>query len=78
MQKGHNPIRLNWDASTLEHLEYFRALPLAEKIAMVEDMCDTVAYFREKAALRQIRKIGHPSSPRLRRAGRGTEAQGEE
>lgn len=43
----------NWDEVEREHLFAFRALPLTEKLAAVEEACDLALHFQKRKAIRE-------------------------
>jgi len=45
----------SWDENERFQLRYFRSLPIVEKIKAVEEMCDFVEFFAEKARKRRQR-----------------------
>jgi len=49
------PVEENWQAVEREHLLAFRALPFAEKLAAVEQMCDLARHLHARAEARRQR-----------------------
>ena len=43
----------DWEGDTRFHLRYFHALPLPEKVRIVEQMAATVTFFDERARKRR-------------------------
>ncbi|MBL7115099.1 MAG: hypothetical protein ISS35_04980 [Kiritimatiellae bacterium] len=42
-----------FEANSKFQLQYFKSLPIVEKIKAVEDMCDVVDFFNDRAAKRK-------------------------